>query len=388
MAGGVDSIGYDPKFLEAYNYNPAVASDTATESADTANKQSESIMQQAVTNPTTEKSGNGKAIITGAAITSAAALIAVATHKGSGKGVKKTLDGFKVLFEGAKSKLGFTKKVSSNAPKDFTIRTVDGKTVCTMPGHLNKVGGKGVAEADIVKELENLGYKNVANLPKDLTTVFVDADGKAVVKLADGIKLNHYEFVHEGVTYTVKSGKVVKITGTNALKLEQFNNPLSENKELVDAVKKKIEGFEKGENINDLSNIKLTHKQDGLTRIFTLSKASETPKLTGAISDRYSVESTKIKAYLDKNEAADKVVKSFTEGKFDDLSIASAELTAKLDGKDCTFFIENGEITAIKIDGAIHKKGSNDFAALHHDYPTDFENALKNTHSFENVVYK
>ncbi|MCM1073963.1 MAG: hypothetical protein NC334_09165, partial [Bacteroides sp.] len=298
-------------------------------------------------------------LIIGTALTLGAAyLCKKAYNKGAGEGIgEKIWDGMKKMCSSSKDKLNSVKdKIMS--PKVFSVTEENGKTLCTIPGRTNRLTGeKAIQELGIINEVPVISTKT-----KDGAT-----------KLAEGIKIRKGTITVDGHTFNVKNGKIIN----SPINLEQAD---SATRDRVHDLLKKLNN---GETANGIKIEEFLHTDKGTTRVFTNKDGVYDLRL--AVSDKHNINSSVVKQYRGNNEKVDNALKEYlVNGNKDGLKIASAEIPTAYG----TLITQNGKTVGIKVDGNILKKGTTEYDALFYDHKKEFETAIKNTDSYQNVIYQ
>jgi len=415
-----NNADYSKYLAQVYSINPnALAFKGAADTQTTANQTS----TQQVTRPvaTTEKKKNGAAkVVLGTILTVGAGLTIYAACKG--KGGENIFDnigrGYKMIFSKAKDAVN---NVINSEPAKRTVRKVGDKVVVELPGEKNVVSAvnrKGVTDAltKAKEELKALGENNVnfGNKVEDLFTSVTDKDGKVIgSKLTEGTVIDKMTFTIQHtpkkttskpdpkpVEYIVQwvDGKVARILDKNG---KVVTDKVSKNSGITKKMQERANDIISGKvDLSTIENIHLHNtSKTGIVREFSVKKDG-TPILRRFSTDRFSLDSTKVKALRQKDssfkEALDKALKALKSGKSEDLNIASAKIerdvkaTKKLGAFKGTFTIDGkGNIMSLEYNGRTLKPESDEFLALKDTYE-DIFNGISNTKrkDYKDIVFE
>lgn len=375
---------YDYQFFaQAWNTpninNPSFQGAQNTQNtAQTTNTAQGSILTQQNTPASSkeeEKGTNWGAIATGVAAVGAAALCIYAHGKGKGSGIiEKTTDGLKQIWNGFKGKAG---KIINKGTTEFSVtKGANGETLCTIPNRTNIM-----KTPDAAQKLTEIGAK--VDAPTLTNTTGIPLLNPKTT-FAQGVKLREGTYIDGPMELTFKKGKVTsyKINGQDML--AKYRNPVEpteiKNKETID---KLLSSFNRGEKLDKLTNVRYSHKENGVSRMFHCDRGVENPTLEFAVSNKFNASSDVVKAYGADNPKVADALKSFAEGKTDGLKILEADYVSPSFG---TFHIKNGEITGLTEGGVFHAKDSDRFKALYSENKEAFDNVLKNEDGFTNIV--
>ncbi|MCQ2739594.1 MAG: hypothetical protein MJ237_05130 [bacterium] len=309
--------------------------------------------------PAKKKSCTGKII--GAVLAIATTVFGIKAHKaGTGKnGIKKIFNGAKTIFN------NFFKKSAGKVhnPKEFTMREINGQTVCTVPGRRNVV-----KEGDITATLNDLGV-NTSNLQEAITK------RQAILK--------DYSFTMDGNEIFVNNGKITKILNpqkeviTSVIKKSTNESDIT----FLRKVNDQILSHQNGNNIENLKNIRYKVKQDGTTIL-----CDKDGKITMAISERFKPDSQAVEKFKIDNPNYKGLIEDFSTKK-DGFAIKSAEYQPS--GISETILIKDGKVFGIQKDGKIYSAGSDEFTIFNNKNKEAIENALKEDakKNYTNIIY-
>lgn len=337
------NVALDPYFMQAYNWNPQLYYSPQQV------QQQQQLQQQPITVPVEsnntaakEKSNKGLTIVG----IGTAALAAYACYKGKGN----PITGAKEIWNAIKNKL-------PKAEKFMMTKNEAGEWVCKLPKKQNIIRG------EKINVLEKLGSNT--NIPEAVV------DGK----LAKGIKLRDYTFTHDGNTFRVVKGKIVKATNAAGEKFALDASAVDYQKTIKDLVTE----YNLGNNVRDISINAYRHTENGISRLFRGGK------LQGAVADRFHINQKEVEAFRTYNPKIDEVVKSFLEnGKSDKLKVVEA-IYPTAAGR---IHVKNDQIAGIyNAAGKYCPVGSADYGSIALHNKEIFDNVFKNTDSFTNQIY-
>lgn len=373
------------QYLAAMDKQAAAQGTTAANaSTPTAATTPESIFEEPKTTAVTPaveepKSSNSTALFLGSvAALSATALCLVAHKKGVGEGTwAKVGDGLKKIFHiGGKDAAAEAGKLTHTV-KEFSIND---KNLCRVPGRHNRISGDA---ANIQAELQKIGVDAAAP-----TSLVRTIGGKPA--LEEGIKLREYTFTvgtgNKAKVFKVKNNKIVSCkdnSGTELIskfrtaeKTKNFGKTGSTREE----IEKMVTGFQKGENLGNVSNLKYSHTADGTTRVF-----DQSGNIQYAVSDWHALDSDAVNAYRGRNSAIDEMIKKHLKGEDGALKMVEAEYIHPTLG---TFTLKNGELNGIKIGGTYYPKGSDKFESLCYQNKDVFAQIPKEKTGYSNIIYQ
>jgi len=360
--GAIGGYGYDPYFMAAYqSYNPNFQG--ASQSTGT----TQTTQQQGLTTsePTfrakkkeEKSSGSAAKLIVGGALAIGTGVMLYKAHKKGGE--KGIVEGFKQMWKGITGKGGQT---ASAKPKTFSYQEINGAQTVTIPNRTN-----------IIRE-NQLGKLNSVGSDKAIVEIIDTTTNK----LSKGVRLNKGTYCDDNLKLVFKDGKVVKYEVKTDDKwvdmLSKYKNPIEAdditNQKRINEVLAK---FQKGEDIDKFTDIRYTHTENGVTKVFTKANKDANAELKYAFANRFNIADDAVEAYRLDNNNADKALKALAEGKDDGWKIAKADYVSPTHG---TFHIENGKITGLTIDGTKYSVDSDKYKSLYKNNKEAFDNVLK-----------
>ena len=360
MSNGLAINGYgaDPYsyYAQAYQYTPYLQSAYGVQTVQP--QYAQPVQVQASAETEKEKKHSKAALILGTvAVVGAALLCKKAYNVGTGENFwAKTGDGFKVLWNSAKSKVG-----KFIHPEKFTILENNGKNVCIIPGEKNVI--KGTAE-EITAKAAELGIS--AEAPALTKTL---SDG--TVALNDGISIKDFIIHHN------RYGNIEVVDGKIDKWLTEAGNSTrwAKNADAQSFINDLIGKIQKGHNLDGLTNIKFTHTAEDAVRTFEQAASGKESVIKEIATKFHLLDSETVKAARLRNEAIDKAIQAFGKEGKEGLNVFRALYDGGEAGK---FVIENGKIIQVTTkDGKLLKAGTKAFDAHNLDYRDIFDKALK-----------
>ena len=289
----------DPYFLAAYKspnyYQLAAAQTQQGQTADqTINTTAATAPQQQVTQPQTAEKSSHKGLAAGLILTAGATALCFAAH---GKGNKK-LDLIPRIGDGLKNMWkSVTKTVGEklgNTAETFQVVEKNGKKVCQIPGRTNRLYGE-----NLVEDLGKIGQ----------TAEVRPLMNKSGTAFAEGSNLLRYTFNDKGLEITVVKGKLKRITKDGKNVTAQYTNSVkTEDINLLKQIEEKIAKYNKGENIADLKGIRYMHTENGVSSLYSITKAGDEPKLISVVTKDFAIDSPAVNLYKSNNPAAEKIL--------------------------------------------------------------------------------
>ncbi len=317
---------------------------------------------------------------------------------------------FKRIFEGlGLDKLGkaTTEKAAETAKEavtkgKYTIAEINGKKVVTLPGNKNVISTLG---KDSEKHTRNI-YKANNELKAIGEQEFISNTTNRFTKSKSGIwKLNEgNEMTGFRFNYDVTSGKnkgkytIIGATNTkdgNRITILKNGKVLScgdgisaKDYETLENMGKDVFAGKRDFSKLDRVTVKHTNKDTGLVSTIKIEKGKE--KLLNAVTDKYALDSQKVKALRSDNSTINEALEKYTKEKGKGLTVLRADVTPT--GCSATFTIDtDGKVIAIKhkgvtYDAIINKEA---FDAKRFDFKKDIE-TIKNIkpEKWTNVVYE
>lgn len=300
-----------------------------------------------------KSNGTAWAIIGTVATIGAAALCRKAYKTGNAnkESFDRIYDGFKQLWNSAKSKI-------SNLVTKPTFQRIDDNVVCTIPNKTNRLGGDDVAE---------LAKK--AGLSTEIPAL-----------TEQGSKLRSYTFTMDGFDFTVKNGKIQKCLQEGIDFSSQLKDDLVTQAKANDLIRQ----FESGQRLDDLRDIVFSNHTPQAQRWFTAASANEVPKLKTVATKQFDATSDVVRAYANNNRGFAQTLKNFTEGKLDDLRIASANYDLNGVG---TLKIEGDNVVGIVINGKTFGRNTLPYNLISNEKAQLFGEIAEQKDRFTNIVY-
>ena len=358
--GAIGGYGYDPYFMAAYqSYNPNFQA--TNQAPDT----TQTVQQGLATNDPTfrgkkkeeENSGSAASLIVGGALAIGTGVLLYKAHKKGGE--KGILEGLKQMWKGVKGKVSNVTNPAKS--KTFSYQEINGQKIVTIPNRTNRIQGD-----DIASKLQTLGYNNNA----------AEIINNTTNKLNKGIKIHSGQYFDGKIRFSFKGNEVVKyetlVNGKWVDTIEPNNiNP----KEVINNTLTKIR---KGEELDKVTNLKYSHTENGLTKVFTQANKDANAELEYAITNRFAIDDVAVNAYRYDNKNVDDALKALEKGDKNGWKIAKADYVSQDIG---TVHIENGKIIGLTVESNGKKQrfsvNSDTYKELCGKYPTTFENILK-----------